>query len=141
MSGVNKVIIVGNLGRDPEVRYSQSGMAICKLSVAVTERIKDGADGWKDATEWFRVTCFGKQAENAGQYLQKGRQVYVEGRLKTDKYTDKDGVEKTSTEVVCNTLQFLGGKSEGGGDRAPQRAGKQAAPPDGAGFGDDDLGF
>ena len=140
MSGVNKVIIVGNLGRDPEVRYSQSGMAICKLSVAVTERVKKG-EAWEDVTEWFRVTCFGKQAENAGQYLQKGRQVYVEGRLKTDKYTDKDGVEKTSTEVVCNTLQFLGGKSEGGGDRAPQRGGKQAAPPDGAGFIDDDLPF
>ena len=106
-AGVNKVILIGNLGRDPEVRYAQSGLAICNLSVAVTERVKDG-DTWKDATEWFRVVVFGKTAENAGQYLQKGRQVYVEGRLKTDKYKDKDGVEKTSVEVVANTLTFLG---------------------------------
>lgn len=122
MAGVNKVIIVGNLGRDPEVRYSQGGMAIAKLSVAVTERVKDG-DGWKDATEWFRVTCFGKTAENAGQYLQKGRQVYVEGRLKTEKYKDKEGVEKTSTEVVANTVQFLGG----GGERVVPDAGERRA--------------
>lgn len=123
MAGVNRVTIVGNLGRDPEVRYAQSGMAICKLSVAVTERVKDG-DEWKEATEWFRVTIFGKQAENAGQYLQKGRSVYVEGRLKTDKYKDKDGVEKTSTEVVANTIQFLGG----GGERVvPDKAEDQRA--------------
>jgi len=134
MAGVNKVIIVGNLGRDPEVRYSQGGMAICKMSVAVTEKVKDG-DGWKDATEWFRVTLFGKQAENAGQYLQKGRSVYVEGRLKTDKYKDKDGVEKTSVEVVGNVVQFLGGKGEGGGEqKAPPKAPPRA--PD-----DDDLPF
>lgn len=123
MAGVNKVIIVGNLGKDPEVRYSNSGMAICKLSVAVTERVKDG-DEWKEATEWFRVTLFGKQAENAGQYLQKGRSVYVEGRLKTEKYKDKEGVEKTSTEVVANTIQFLGG----GGERVvPDKAETQRA--------------
>ena len=135
MAGVNKVIIVGNLGRDPEVRYSQGGMAICKMSVAVTEKVKDG-DGWKDATEWFRVTLFGKQAENAGQYLQKGRQVYVEGRLKTDKYKDKEGVEKTSVEVVGNVVQFLGGKGEGGGEQKAPPKGKPAPAPD-----DDDLPF
>lgn len=124
MSGVNKVIIVGNLGRDPEVRFAQNGMAVCKLSVAVTERVKDG-DAWKEATEWFRVTLFGKQAESAGQFLQKGRQVYVEGRLKTDKYKDKDGVEKTSVEVVANVIQFLGGKAEGGSSKPAAAA---AAP-------------
>jgi single-strand DNA-binding protein len=149
MAGVNKVILVGNLGRDPEVRYAQSGMAICKLSVAVTERVKDG-DSWKDATEWFRVTVFGKQAENAGQYLQKGKQVYVEGRLKTDKYKDKDGVEKTSIEVIANTLQFLGGAGGGkGGARdggAPaagggNKGGGNDAPPPSDGFVDDDLPF
>lgn len=143
-AGINKVILVGNLGRDPEVRYAQSGMAIAKLSLAVTERVKDG-DAWKDHTEWFRVTLFGKQAENAGQYLQKGRQVYVEGRLKTDKYKDKDGVEKTSTEVVASTIQFLGG---GGGEaRAPGAGGgrpanNDTAPPASDGFIDDsDLPF
>jgi single-strand DNA-binding protein len=146
MAGVNKVILVGNLGRDPEVRYAQSGMAICKLSVAVTERVKDG-DAWKDATEWFRVTVFGKTAENAGQYLQKGKQVYVEGRLKTDKYKDKDGVEKTSIEVIANTLQFLGGAGGGRGGRdaaAPAGGGGNKggdAPPPSDGFIDDDLPF
>jgi len=139
MAGVNKVIIIGNLGRDPEVRYAQSGMAICKLSVAVTERVKDG-DAWKDATEWFRVTVFGKTAENAGQYLQKGRQVYVEGRLKTEKYKDKDGVEKTSTEVVANTLTFLGGGTQNAVDApAPQKS--EGGDRSTAGFIDDDLPF
>ncbi|MBM4280219.1 MAG: single-stranded DNA-binding protein [Deltaproteobacteria bacterium] len=150
MAGVNKVILVGNLGRDPEVRFAQSGMAICKLSVAVTERVKDG-DAWKEATEWFRVTVFGKTAENAGQYLQKGKQVYVEGRLKTDKYKDKDGAEKTSVEVIANTLQFLGGPGGarggardggGGGGRAPaDKGGGGDAPPPSDGFVDDDLPF
>jgi len=152
MAGVNKVIIVGNLGRDPEVRYAQSGMAICKLSVAVTERVKDGADGWKDATEWFRVTLFGKQAENAGQYLQKGRQVYVEGRLKTDKYKDKEGVDRTSVELIANTLQFLGsgagkgarsqtGSAEGPAEGQGEGQSEGAAPPASDGFVDDDLPF
>jgi single-strand DNA-binding protein len=158
MAGINKVILVGNLGRDPEVRYAQSGMAICKLSLAVTERVKDGTDGWKDATEWFRVALFGKMAENAGQYLQKGRQVYVEGRLKTDKYKDKEGVERTSIEVIANTLQFLGsggGAGAGGGAGGARREGGSApaqgggggggggddAPPASDGFIDDDLPF
>ena len=137
-AGINKVIIIGNLGRDPEVRYAQSGMAICKLSVAVTERVKDG-DAWKDVTEWFRVTVFGKTAENAGQYLQKGRQVYVDGRLKTEKYKDKDGVEKTSVEVIANTLQFLGGNAAGG--TRGEAPAKTDAPPAADGFVDDDLPF
>jgi len=152
MAGINKVILVGNLGKDPEVRYAQSGMAICKLRLAVTERVKDGAEGWKDATEWFTVTLFGKTAENAGQYLQKGRQVYVEGRLKTDKYKDKEGVERTSIEVIANTLQYLGGQGAGGGgarrDGAPAPArggggggGEDEAPPASDGFVDDDLPF
>jgi single-strand DNA-binding protein len=142
MAGVNKVILVGNLGRDPEVKYAQSGMAICKISVAVGERIKDG-DEWKEHTEWFRVTLFGKTAENAGQYLQKGRSVYVEGRLKTEKYKDKEGVEKTSTEVIASMVQFLGG---GDGQRTVPDAGERKkadgeAPPAADGFVDDDLPF
>lgn len=139
MAGVNKVIIVGNLGKDPEVRFSVGGMAICKLSVAVTERVKDG-DEWKDATEWFRVTLFGKQAENAGQYLQKGRSVYVEGRLKSEKYKDKEGVEKTSVEVIANTIQFLGGGGERVvPDKAEAARAKQAAKSDAV--DDDQLPF
>jgi len=147
MAGINKVIIVGNLARDPEVRYSQGGMAICNFSVAVNERKKDG-DQWKEHVEFFRVKAFGKQAENAGQYLQKGKQVYVEGRLKTDKYKDKDGVEKTSIEVIANTLQFLGGAGGGRGGRdaaAPAAGGAKGgaadAPPPSDGFIDDDLPF
>ena len=133
MAGVNRVIIVGNLGRDPEVKFTAGGLAVCKLSVAVTEKVKVD-NGWTDATEWFRVTCFGKQAESAGQYLAKGRQVYVEGRLKSDKYKDKDGVEKTSVEVIANVLQFLGGgKAEGA---APAKAASAAPAVD-----DDNLPF
>ena len=139
MAGVNKVIIVGNLGRDPEVRYSQGGMAICKMSVAVTEKVKDGGGEWRDQTEWFRVTTFGKTAENAGQYLQKGRQVYVEGRLKTEKYKDKECVEKTSTEVIANTVQFLGGGERVVPDKAEGARAKEAAKSDG--FDDDSLPF
>lgn len=113
MAGVNKVIIVGNLGRDPEVRFTQGGSAVCNLSVAVGERVKKG-EAWEDHTEWFRVVVFGKTAENAGQYLQKGRQVYVEGKLRQREY-EKDGQKQRSTEVVADVLQWLGGgKGEGG---------------------------
>ena len=159
-AGVNRVTLVGNLGRDPEVRYAQSGTAICTLRLAVTERRKDG-DGWKDHTEWMDVVTFGKTAENAGQYLQKGRQVYVEGRLQTRQYKDKEGVEKYKTEVVANQVLFLGGGGDRGSDRpgtgAPRRNDAQnagsrggggnegghddAPPPADAGFVDDDLPF
>ena len=116
MAGVNKVIIVGNLGRDPEVRFTQGGSAVCNLSVAVGERVKKG-EAWEDHTEWFRVVVFGKTAENAGNYLQKGRQVYVEGKLRQREY-EKDGQKQRSTEVVADVLQWLGGKGEGGSAKA-----------------------
>jgi single-strand DNA-binding protein len=121
MAGINKVIIIGNLGRDPEVRFTQGGSAVCSLSVAVGERVKKG-EAWEDHTEWFRVVVFGKTAENAGQYLQKGRQVYCEGKLRQKEYEDKDGTKKRSTEVVADVLQWLGGKGEGGRDAAPAKA-------------------
>lgn len=149
MAGVNKVTLIGNLGRDPEVRYAQSGTAIAKLNLAVTERRKSG-DSWEDHTEWVRVTCFGKTAENAGQYLAKGRQIYVEGRMQTSKYTDREGQEKWTTEVVASNIVFLGGGSQqavgsgggsrnqqGGGGRQPQSGGGG----DDDGFYDDDLPF
>lgn len=120
MAGVNKVIIVGNLGRDPEVRFTQGGSAVCNLSVAVGERVKKG-EVYEDHTEWLRVVVFGKTAENAGQYLQKGRQVYCEGKLRQREY-EKDGQKQRSTEVVADVLQWLGGKSEGGRDAAPAKA-------------------
>lgn len=153
-AGVNKVILVGNLGKDPEVRYVQSGNAVCTLRLAVTERRKDG-DQWKDHTEWMDVVTFGKTAENAGQYLQKGRQVYVEGRLQTRQFKDKEGQDKWRTEVVANQVLFLGGGGErgaGAGAGGPRRnegaRPAQGGPPPGddppppeSGFIDDDLPF
>lgn len=117
MASVNKVIVVGNLGRDPEIRYMPSGDAIATLAVATTDKWKDKTSGeQKEATEWHRISAFGKLAEIMGQYLKKGSQVYIEGKLKTRKYTDKDGVEKYSTEIVCDTMQMLGGRQGMGGD-------------------------
>jgi single-strand DNA-binding protein len=113
---VNKVILVGNLGADPEARTTQGGMAIANLRIATSERRKDKDGNWTDHTEWHRVTCFGRTAENAQRFLKKGRQVYIEGALRTTKYQDKKtGEDRYSTEVVCNDLRFLGGGKEGGG--------------------------
>jgi single-strand DNA-binding protein len=116
MASVNKVILIGNLGRDPEVRYSPDGAAIANLSVATTSSWKDKASGErKDETEWHRVVFYGRTAEVAGEYLKKGRPVYIEGRLKTRKWTDKEGQEKYTTEIVGDTMQMLGGREGGGG--------------------------
>jgi len=118
MASVNKVIIVGNLGRDPEVRYNPNGGAWCTVSIATTRNWKDKTSGEKvEETEWHRVVFNDRLAEIAGEYLKKGRSVYVEGRLKTRKWTDKDGVEKFTTEIVANEMQMLGGREGmGGGD-------------------------
>jgi len=110
-NGINKVILVGNLGRDPEIRQTQSGSGVTTLNVAVSERRKEG-DSWVDHTEWVKVVCFGKTAENVGKYLKKGRQIYAEGRLQTRKYTDKEGKERYWTEVVAHQIVFLGGGRE-----------------------------
>ena len=119
MASVNKVIIVGNLGRDPEVRYNPNGVAWCTVSIATSRSWKDKTSGEKvEETEWHRVVFNDKLAEIAGEYLKKGRSVYVEGRLKTRKWTDKDGAEKYSTEIIANDMQMLGGR-EGMGQGAP----------------------
>jgi single-strand DNA-binding protein len=167
--GINKVILVGNLGADPEVRYTAGGTAIASLSIATSEQWTDKQSGQKqERTEWHRVKLFGRLAEIAGEYLKKGRQVYVEGSLRTDKYTDKQGVERYSTDIIASELQMLGGmggegggggggyreRSQGGGGGqrqqnrgddyggAPQR---QSAPPPemggGSQFDDDDIPF
>ena len=116
-SGINKVILVGNLGADPEVRYSQSGTAVANLRLAVSERRRDQEGNWNDHTEWVRTVCFGKTADNVGNYLKKGRQVYIEGRLQTRKWTNKEGNDQYTTEVVANQVLFLGsGSSEGRGN-------------------------
>jgi single-strand DNA-binding protein len=129
--GINKVIIVGNLGADPETRYTGSGTAITSLRIATSEAWTDKSSGEKqERTEWHRVKLFGKLAEIAGEYLKKGRQVYIEGSLRTDKYTDKDGVERYSTDIIGNEMQMLGGNAGGeggggggfGGGARPQQA-------------------
>lgn len=116
MASVNKVILVGNLGRDPEVRYSPDGAAICNVSIATTSQWKDKASGERrEETEWHRVVFYNRLAEIAGEYLKKGRSVYVEGRLKTRKWQDKEtGADRYSTEIVADQMQMLGGRDSGG---------------------------
>ena len=114
MASVNKVIIVGNLGKDPETRRTPGGDAMTNITVATTDSWKDKATGEKkEQTEWHRITFFGKLAEIAGQYLKKGSQVYVEGSLRTRKYTDKDGVEKYATDIKADSMQMLGNRQDG----------------------------
>jgi single-strand DNA-binding protein len=129
MASVNKVIIVGNLGRDPELRYMPSGDAVASLAVATTDTWKDKQTGEKkEQTEWHRISFFGKLAEIAGQFLKKGSQVYVEGSLRTRKYTDKDGVEKYATEIRGDVMQMLGSRLEGGSQPAPRQQQQRQAP-------------
>ncbi len=158
--GVNKVILVGNLGNDPEVKYTQGGMAITTLSLATTSVRKDKDGNQQEKTEWHRVKLFGKLGEIAGEYLKKGRQVYIEGSIRYDKFTGQDGVEKYFTDIVADEMQMLGGGAgergdSAGGDR-PQRsapaqrrepssqgAQRQAPQSQGfdGGFEDDDIPF
>ena len=113
MASVNKAIIVGNLGRDPEMRYTASGDTISSFSVATTETWKDKQGEKQEKTEWHNITIFGKLGEIAGEDLKKGSSVYLEGRIQTDKYTDKAGIEKYSTKIIADRMQMLGGKPEG----------------------------
>jgi single-strand DNA-binding protein len=113
--GINKVILVGNLGNDPEIKYTQGGMAIATLSVATTTSRKDKEGNFQEKTEWHRVKLFGKTAEVAGEYLKKGRQVYIEGRLEYGSY-EKDGVKHYTTDILCDDMQMLGGVGEGRGE-------------------------
>ena len=116
MASVNKVILVGNLGRDPETRYSTSGAAICNITVATSRQWKDKASGEKkEETEWHRVVFYDRLAEIAGEYLKKGRPVYVEGRLKTRKWQDKEGQDRYTTEIIADEMQLLGSREGGGG--------------------------
>ena len=145
MASVNKVILVGNLGRDPETRSFPSGDQVTNVTIATTDRYKDKTSGeMKEITEWHRISFFGRLAEIAGQYLRKGSQVYVEGSLRTRKWTDKDGIEKYTTEIRADSMQMLGsrqgmggqggGDDEGGGERqnyaprAPAAAPRAATP-------------
>jgi len=134
MASVNKVILIGNLGRDPETRYTTGGDAVTNLNLATSEQWKDKSGEKQERTEWHRVVLFGRQAEVAGEYLKKGRSVYIEGRLQTRKYTDKDGVEKYSTEIVADRMQLLGGRDGAGGGGDVDFSGG-GAPGAGAGGG------
>ncbi len=117
---INKVILVGNLGKDPEVSYTPSGMAVAKFSIATSERWKDKNSGeMQERTEWHRITAFGRLGEICGEYLSKGRQVYIEGRLQTSSW-EKDGVTRYSTDIIANEMKMLGSKSSGDTSRLPE---------------------
>ncbi len=134
MAGVNKVILIGNLGADPEIRYTPSGMAVCRLSVATSRRFTDKQGNRQEETAWHRVDAWGKLAEICSQYLSKGRQVYIEGRLKYGSY-EKDGVKHYTTDIIAENLQMLGGP----GNRL-QEPEPGFAPPEG-GVPEDDIPF
>lgn len=146
---VNKVILVGNLGADPETRTTNSGLTITSLRIATTERRKDRDGNWGEHTEWHRVSTFGKTAENCARFLQKGRQVYIEGKLRTRKWQDKEGRDRWSTEVVADVVQFLGSKGSGadrsqGGSGYSKRAPASAPAPasaQGGAYDDDSIPF
>ncbi len=121
--GINKVILVGTVGKDPEVRYSQAGSANVTLSLATNESWKDKNGEKQERTEWHRLKFFGKLAEIAGEYVKKGQQLYVEGALRTDKYTDKQGIERYTTDIIVNEMQMLGGRPSGERGGAPERSG------------------
>ena len=137
--GINKVILIGALGNDPEVRTTQGGTVIASLSVATNDSVKDKASGeWQDRTEWHKVVLFGKAAEVARDYLKKGSQVYIEGRLQTRKWQDKEGHDRYTTEIVGNDMQMLGGK-RGADDQAPASAKPSARSQ--PSYEDDDIPF
>ena len=137
MASVNKVILVGRLGKDPEVRYLPDGGAVCNITLATSETWKDKTSGEKqEKTEWHRVTFYRKLAEIAGEYLKKGREIYVEGRLETRKWTDKEGRDRYTTEIIANEMQMLGSRPSGGSEAmesGPKPAAAAAAEPAGGG--------
>lgn len=149
MASINKAILIGNCGRDPEVRYAPSGMAVCNISLATSSKRKDKASGELiEDTQWHRVTFYDKLAEVVGQYVKKGQPVYIEGRIVYRKYTDQAGVEKTSTEIVASEMQMLGGRGEAPGNESPAPAARPAqrqAPAQKSSSGfydmDDDIPF
>ena len=146
--GVNKVIVVGNLGSDPDTRYVPSGSAVTNLSIATSESWKDKQTGeQKERTEWHKVAMFGRLAEIAAEYLRKGSQVYIEGKLRTRKWQDKDGKDRWTTEIIADEMQMLGGRSGGGApamnesSRSNDSAGSNSPPPASSGEFDDDIPF
>jgi len=139
MASVNKVILIGNLGADPELRYTSGGSAVADMRLATSRKFQTKDGGTKEDTQWHRVVVWGKQGENCKEYLSKGRSVYVEGRLQTRQWEDKEGNKRYTTEIVAQQVQFLGGRSGGGGgyNDEPPPPGDGDAPS----FGDDDIPF
>lgn len=125
MASLNKVMLIGNLGKDPEVRYTSSGTAVAGFSLATSEKFKNRNGEWEERTEWHNVTLWGRLAEIAGEYLAKGKTVYVEGRLQTRKWQDRDGRDRYTTEIVADKMQMLGGKGEGGGRQSGGRVSEE----------------
>jgi single-strand DNA-binding protein len=141
MASVNKVILLGNCGRDPEVRYMPNGKATCNISIATSSRYKDKNGEFVENTEWHRVTFFDKLADIAGEYVKKGKPLYVEGRLKYGKFTNKEGVEQNTCDIIATEMQLLGGRdSELAPSASPRQNNAQKAPqkPTGSGFDDMD---
>ena len=124
---INKVILVGNLGGDPEVRYANSGVAVCNFTMATTRTYKDKQGERKDETEWHRIVAFGRTAEVCGEYLKKGRQVYIEGRMQTRKWQDKDGNDRWTTEIVTENMQMLGNRGGDGGGGSQRGSSSQGS--------------
>ena len=140
MASINRATIIGNVGRDPELRYSAAGAAVCNITVATSRNWKDKTSGEKvEETEWHRVVFYDRLAEIAGEYLKKGRSVYVEGRLKTRKWTDKDGVERYTTEIVAENMQMLGGREDGERTAPPAQRQAPKPPPKSSASGFDDM--
>lgn len=135
MASVNKVILVGNLGRDPELRYTQGGQAVANFTIATTERFSTRDGDRQERTEWHRIVTWGKTAELCAQYLSKGRSVYLEGRLQTREWEDKEGQKRKTTEITAQTVQFLGGRGGAGGGGGSAPAG-DGGPPSGGGSDD-----
>lgn len=139
MAGVNKAIILGHLGRDPDLNHTQGGQPVCRLNIATSRKYTNkSTNETVDETEWHRVTVWGKQAEHCAKYLAKGRQCYVEGRIRTSSYEDKEGIKRYSTEIVADQVQFIGGKGDSSGDDAPRDGG---SPPSNEPNEDDDIPF
>ena len=151
MASINKVMLIGNLGKDPEIRYMPSGDAIANLTLATTENWKDKAGEKQEKTEWHRVSMFGRLAEIAGEYLKKGSSVYIEGKLQTRKWQDKEGNDRYTTEIVANEMKMLGSRASGGdtgmdkpasnaaSSNKPPRPVSNASPAAGGGSGFDDM--
>lgn len=137
MASVNKAIILGNLGKDPETRYLDSGTAVTTFSVATSTKYKDRNDEWVEKTEWHNITAWGRLAEICAEYLEKGKSVFVEGRIETRKWQDKDGNDRYTTGIVADKIQILGSKGDGTRKQDQDRGGEYDEPP----FHDDDIPF